>query len=479
MSTNWVPESIVIKPMSRSSGGYGYFGNQNFVRCNENSIFSELARLDIERSKEDHRFIHIRFRHTNKYWSRRGPGENNHWIVAVSNKPEEDTTKETCTLFEPSVVSDGRFRLRHVQSGGHVMLDGAETGNLSHRLFVFAGSLGEVSFDRLLFDFVNWQTLFKMPSRVSLKGSNDRWLRTATIQSQAHLQFSSEDPNDRESAFEIELNDDGHIRIRSFHLGRYLRRNTANNWLVADALETNKNDDTMFWPVLVTGSRYALRSKGSNFCRLQTEGTRINCLNASASTMSIPATFTFQELILERHVYHTRFRMDQLRIHDERTFIAGTGTSVNNSDSPSALTITISYEEKTAYSFTNGTSTTEGVTTTISTRIPRIMELEVGLSNSTTKSFEWGEDVEESRLAEASVEVTVPPRSGVRVDYVGTQGTCSIPFNYTQRDKSSTDGQYVTSSNIDGIFKGVNYYSFHFEQHAVERLTIPPDAVAP
>lgn len=198
------------------------------------------------------RYIHLRFRHSNKYWSRGGSGE---WIVAVSDKPEEDPSKESCTLFEASVVSAGRLLLRHVGSDGYVKIESGERP----RLYV-AGSLADASFDHFIFDFVNWQTLFKMPARVALRGHNQRWLRAS-----GSLQFSSQDHNERESAFQIELNDDGHIRIKSAHLNRYLRRNSQNNFLLADALETDRGDDVMFWPVLVRGSDYALRSKGNCF----------------------------------------------------------------------------------------------------------------------------------------------------------------------------------------------------------------------
>lgn len=56
MGSNWIPDSIVIKPMTRSSGGYAYYTKETYVRCNENSIFSEFARIDTERAKNDPRY---------------------------------------------------------------------------------------------------------------------------------------------------------------------------------------------------------------------------------------------------------------------------------------------------------------------------------------------------------------------------------------------------------------------------------------
>lgn len=163
--------------------------------------------------------------------------------------------------------------------------------------------------------------------------------------------------------------------------------------------------------------------------------------------------------------------MDQARIFDEVPFIAGVGTSVNNTDEESTLSIKVSYEETRSYSFTNAESSTSGVTTTISTGIPKLVSGGIQVSKEETTSFEWEQTVEESTKSEASVQVTVPARSRVRVDYVATQATCSIPFSYTQRDKSSSDGAIVAYSNIDGLFEGVDYQSYHFEHYVVEPLS--------
>ncbi|KAL8458433.1 hypothetical protein ACS0TY_036085 [Phlomoides rotata] len=468
MANLWFPDSIVMKPMTSSRGDYAYYTDE-FVRCAEASAFSPLSTIVVERAK-DSLFVHLRFRHTNKYWGRQGPGVNQQWIIATSDQPIEDTSLPTCTLFEPSLATGGRLLLRHVQSGGRVALNNVQTGNLSARLYCFDGAVSGISFDLFLFDFVNSKTLLKLPRRVAFKGDNDRFLRAVTVQNLPNMQYSSEDPNERESAFEIELNDDGHIRIKSTHLNRYLRRN-SDNWILGDATD-NTGNDTLFWPVQVSGSTYALRAAGNNnnFCRRYTDTSRISCLSATVSNITRTSEMIMQELVIERHIYHIRFRMDQLRIFDEHPVIAGVGISVNNTDVESTLTIKVAYEETRSYFITNGESETSGVSATITVGVPNVASVGVEISSEETTSFEWGEVVEESTTAEATVTVTVPPRSRARVNYVGTRGTCSVPFTYTQRDKSSSDGAIVAYSNIDGLFEGTNYHSFHFEQLAVEKL---------
>lgn len=260
MANLWFPDSIVMKSMTSNRGGYCYYMDESdavrgFVRCAEDTAFNPLSAIDVERAEDD-RLVHLRFRHTNKYWGRQASGR---WIVATSDQPINDTSLPTCTLFEPSMADNGRLLLRHVQSDGQVALDNnVQTGNLSARLYCLDGPLGDASFNLLVFDFVNLQTLLKLPKRVAFKGDNDRFLRAPT---ESQLELSSTDPNERESAFEIELQDDGHIRIKSSHLNRYLRRNFS-NWVLADT-SSNTSNDTLFWPVHVRGSTYTLRSAGN------------------------------------------------------------------------------------------------------------------------------------------------------------------------------------------------------------------------
>lgn len=158
------------------------------------------------------------------------------------------------------------------------------------------------------------------------------------------------------------------------------------------------------------------------------------------------------------------------RIFDERAVIAGTGSAVNDTQRESVYTIRVSYEDTSSYSFSNSLSIMAGVTTTIQTGFARIFEGKIEVTAAVTSSLEWDRTTTETKVAEASYQVVVPAMSRVRVDYVATRGTCNVPFSYTQRDRRSSDGSFLTSTHVDGVYTGVNYYSFHFQQPVVTRL---------
>ncbi|KAG6397159.1 hypothetical protein SASPL_143324 [Salvia splendens] len=83
------------------------------------TCFSPMVKIEIEQATAGDKYVHLRFSYYNKYWQK---SADNNSIVAVSNKPEEDVTMASCTLFEPSLQSDELY-LTHVQSGWRVMMD--------------------------------------------------------------------------------------------------------------------------------------------------------------------------------------------------------------------------------------------------------------------------------------------------------------------------------------------------------------------
>lgn len=51
--------------------------------------------------------------------------------------------------------------------------------------------------------------------------------------------------------------------------------------------------------------------------------------------------------------------------------------------------------------------------------------------------------------------------STVTVSLLATQGTCDVPYSYTQRDVLTT-GDTVTYYLDDGVYRGVNSYNFTY-----------------
>ncbi|XP_050203923.1 uncharacterized protein LOC126653961 [Mercurialis annua] len=468
---NTFPESIVMRS-SASQRNLRFItepaGQRGFVTSWEENVFEPFAKIAVERAKVDSRFIHLRFSHTNKYWARASRDRNNSWILANSNQPEEDTSKLSCTMFEPiTTINSVTFVFRHVQSGGLVRMNPA-TGN--RNIFVEDASVPHNLTNQLIFTFVDWDTLVRLPRHVAFKGFNDRYIRHVVGGGNNFNQFSSEDPNCERSGYEIILHPDGHIRVRSNIVGRFWRRSP--NWIWSDSTDNSGTDiNTLFWPVKVSDNAIALRNAGNNrFCSILSANGYTNNLNAAVNTITREARLTVRELVLDRSIFNVRFRMEDARIYDEQASIAGIGCPINESEKAAKLTVTIGYEDTSSFTFSNGLSLSAGVSTTIRTGIPRIAEGEISVSAEVTTSFEWNRTTEESRNAEAAYEVVVPPKSRVRVHFISTRGTCSVPFSYTQRDRSSTNGNFTTTNHTDGIYTGINYYSFHFEKHAIEPL---------
>ncbi|XP_047957789.1 uncharacterized protein LOC125203481 [Salvia hispanica] len=184
-------------------------------------MFSLLVKVEVERAKSHDKYVHLRFCYNNKYWQKK---ENDNSIVAVSNKPEEDITKPSCTLFEPSLMYFVRY-FTHAQTGWRVMMNNS-TG---------AFYLDDNSFGAAL-RFVDWETLVKLPKHVAFLGDNGKYLKAyGGHDGINYLQFGSDDPNDVLSGHQVSLMRDGHVRIKSDLWGSFWRR--ASDWIQVDSDE--------------------------------------------------------------------------------------------------------------------------------------------------------------------------------------------------------------------------------------------------
>lgn len=110
------------------------------------------------------------------------------------------------------------------------------------------------------------------------------------------------------------------------------------------------------------------------------------------------------------------------------------------------------------------------MTTSIEFGIPLIEKGTIEVSYEINTTLEWNNTTTSTISVKATGTVPVPPMSVATVSYVGTMGTCDVPFSYTQRDTSSTDGKIIQSEQIDGVFRGVNAYNFSFVIDKTEPL---------
>lgn len=80
-----------------------------FLKFSGEEVGSHYAKFEVEMAKscENKGLVHIRCCYNNKYWVRllrTNTPEDDHWIVAKANEPEEDRSKSSCTLFEPIIT---------------------------------------------------------------------------------------------------------------------------------------------------------------------------------------------------------------------------------------------------------------------------------------------------------------------------------------------------------------------------------------
>ncbi|KAL8458484.1 hypothetical protein ACS0TY_035289 [Phlomoides rotata] len=465
-----IPQFIVIKPViCKTYVCYESGTESHHLYCKGKSVFDEHTKIKLEKAKNSTVYYHLRFSHSNTYWAKCGDDK---WIVAVSKKPNENISDSSCTLFSPTIDEKGVLRLTHVKSGKRVQTDSS-----SSRVYVDEdededddNGDGEKNSDSYCFTYLDWEVLVKIPKRVAFRGDNGKILKAVTYGNLNYLQFASTDGNDGYSAQEVVLQPDGHLRIKSVYYGKFWRLSPG--WIWGDSSDhSGDNVDTLFWPVKVDSQTIALRSCGNNkFCKRLTADDKTDCLDACVSEITNEAKLIVEELVLQSDVYNVKYHMKDARVFEEAPYLAAVGVADNRSDETSTFSIKVVYEVTESTTFTHSYSLKLGTKTTFKAGVPCIVEGKIEASAEFTGTLAWGSTTAVKKGAEATLSVKVPAKSRAKVNYVGTHGKCSVPFSYTQKDKSSEDGNFVTTHHNDGIFYGINYYSFRFGQPAVEPL---------
>ncbi|RVW76460.1 hypothetical protein CK203_056871 [Vitis vinifera] len=271
------------------------------------------------------------------------------------------------------------------------------------------------------------------PNKDLCDGDNGNYLSARTIEGHPYLEFASSDIGDPTVGNEVFTTHDGSVRIKSHHFGRFWRRSP--NWIWADSDDsTTNNSDTLFWPVRVDKNVVALRNFGNNnFCmRLTTEG-KTSCLNAGVSTISREARLEVAELVLSRNIYNVNFRLMDARIYDQRVIIMTTGEAINMT-----------------------------MNRTLNSGVPFIADGKLEISSEFSGTYEWGGTESVTTAMETLYNVTVPAMTRVTVSMIATQGSCDVPFSYSQRD-TLTDGKNVIYNMDDGVYNGVNCFNVKYQ----------------
>ncbi|KAF7135632.1 hypothetical protein RHSIM_Rhsim08G0035600 [Rhododendron simsii] len=429
-----------------------------YLQATGEEIVSPYAKFEIERAKNENVFVHIRCCYNNKYWvaaSSRSP----YFILAAADEPNEDQSQWSCTLFEPIRVGDDTFQFRHVQLGRFLTVSFLSAAK---RACLRANSTSVTSVGLHVFRVDDWELLLILPKHIALKGDNDLYLSARLIQGYQYLQFASSDHGDPTVGNEVFITKDGSIRIKNNHFGKFWRRSP--NWIWADSDDTTTdNSDTLFSPVKVGGNVIALRNLGNaNFCkRLTTEG-KTSCLNAAVNTISLEARLVVEELVISRRIDFVNFRLSDARIYGQNIITMVTKSATNDTQESNTATLSLSRKETKSSTWNASVSLKLGVTTTITTGVPLIAKGEIEISTEFSSEYQWGNTVTTETEVESQYTITVPPMSKVTVSLLATQGTCDVPFSYTQRD-TLMSGEQVVYNKDDGVYTGINSFNFFYE----------------
>ncbi|KAF7139281.1 hypothetical protein RHSIM_Rhsim07G0026400 [Rhododendron simsii] len=389
-------------------------------------------------------------------------------LVAAADEPEEDQSHCSCTLFEPILVGGSStntttVQLRHVQLGGYitsVVLLGNTSAPPPQSLLALPPSVSINNPD--VFGIVDWESLLILPQHIAFKGGNDLYLSARWIERHKYLQFASSDYGDPTVGNEVFITNDGSVRIKNNHFGKFWRRSP--NWIWADSDDsTTNNSDTLFSPVKVGDNIVALRNLGNNnFCkRLTTEG-KTSCLNAGETTISTFARLVVEELVISREIYNVNFRLLDARIYNQNIITFASSSAENNKQVSDTKTLGFSHKDSRSSTWNGSVSLKLGVTTKIQTGIPFVAQGKVEVSTEFTGAYEWGETVTTENEVRTEYTTTVPPMSKVTISLLATQGSCDVPFSYTQRD-TLMNGNTVINNLDDGLYTGINNFNFFYQ----------------
>ncbi|KAI9114103.1 hypothetical protein K1719_014753 [Acacia pycnantha] len=430
-----------------------------FLQFSGEEVMSPDVKFEVEMAKSGNGLVHIRCCYNNKYWVRET--QNSWWIVAGADKPEEDQSKSSCTLFKPIYIDvDAKtIRFWHVQLKHYACLWRAAAPFTS---CFYAGSEDPDQDSCDVYTLIDWESLLIMPKYVAFKGDNGQYLSAHSMEEHQYLQFASNDVGDPTVGNEIFTTSDGSIRIKSDYFGKFWRRSL--NWILADSDDTtNNNSNTLFWPIKVDNNVIALRNFGNNnFCkRLIAEG-KTDCLNAGVSTISKEARIEVEELVISRKIYNVNFRLMDARIYNQRVLTMATGFAINWTQEPNNAEVKLFHTETKSSTWNNSVSLKLGVKACFQTGVPYIVEGKIEISNEFGGVYQWGETKTSSTVVETVCKVTVPPMTKVTVSLLATMGSCNVPFSYTQCD-TLTNGQQVTYDMDDGFYTGTNSFNLKLE----------------
>ncbi|MFQ6627823.1 hypothetical protein Gotur_008337 [Gossypium turneri] len=427
------------------------------LKCSENQVMSPYAKFEVERAQSGGTdgLVHIRSCRNNKYWGFKDISFESisfKGIITVSaDKPEEDQSKISCTLFKLISDHDAKniVRIMHVQQRVYI---------LTSTKFSYVLGIASDFPDGMLptFRIIDWEALVFLPRHVAFKGNNGKYLCLRQIDGHPYLQFASGDIGDPTVTMEVFMDNDGNIRIKPACSNKFWRRSP--NSILADSVDTSSNNnDTLFRLFKVNDQTIALRNLGNNnFCRRLTKGCKANCLNANVSSVTKEVQLGVELPVLESKTYDVKYDLGNSRIYDESILSVAKNFASNHTQKSETLDLKFSYTDTKTSTWMANSSLKLGEKATMKVRLPKIVEGKLQLSDEIQSGIEWGETKTTATLVEVVHKVVVPPMTKVMVNMIAKYRKYNVPFTFMQK-YTLRNGNTFVSKVEGGTFTGSNY----------------------
>ncbi|CAL1410195.1 unnamed protein product [Linum trigynum] len=469
-----IPRTVILK--SKYNGKYIRYTNeeitfQRYLQATADAAASPLAKFHVEASTTSTYLVHIRCAYNNKYWAAAAIGEP--WIAAVAKDPEEDQSNWSCTLFEPVLAeSDNRvIRFRHVQLNRYATLFDDSSSPL-HNFVQAVSEHPDLTLLTDAYEMVDRESLVVLPQLAAFKGGDGLYIQP----SGGSLIFYGKDIGDEYVGSELFTTSAGAIRIKNIATNQFWRKSNDLDVIGADSNDTSEKDpDTVFWPVQVDDNIIALRCQGNNkICIRHTYVQDRDVFAAELSTISQKARIQVEELVISREIYDVAFRVPDARIYDENIIVAASGFVRNEGPNLVNQKVTLKHTETKSHMWQGNVTLKLGVKITIQTGVPMLVAGAIEVSAEASRSTTWGDSETTSEELTNEYDAVVSPHTLMTVNLVATRGICDVPFSYTQRD-IGLDGIPVVTYQDDGVFTGVNSFNYYYDTKE-EPLTPPPSA---
>ena len=176
-----------------------------------------------------------------------------------------------------------------------------------------------------------------------------------------------------------------------------------------------------------------------------------------------------EEAVLSRKIFNVVYHTREAKIHDKKIIALTSREAVNHGSREDKMTLGLKYTLTKESKWDSSVSMMFGVRTTIEAGVPEVASEKIEIESEFSASYNWGESKQVTEENTTEYEVTVPPRTKVKVSVVATQATCEVPFSYSQEDDMTT-GETVFTTFNDGIYRGVNSYDVKIEHSKEEKL---------